>query len=471
LIRRTFGLSFNSHFRTWSIISDTNLDLASSFSLITQGDTSNTNKDSSWLVTFEWVNDKYKVKYRTLDYIFESANETSFFIDSASVNYDFVSNSVVKDQIAVLSINTLNTSTSVSLGKDYCWQIDQAVIEADGYVEPKKVKVSFYDANGKIDDPDAFTKIVDPLSIDSDTGFKNKFVFFKQSTDGLTYSIVDEEIYSYPDEYSVPPRDSSNESDSAYIDGALYYFYNSSVIKSYNRNNAAWVYGPYTNTFGNTRDSSKYIAYTGRSDLKFHYIHNSSEDRRIDPSKSNIIDIYLLTASYDKTYRTWLLTGQGSEPLPPTIQSLSQTFGNSLESIKTISDEIIFQPVKYKVLFGKNANINLQATFKAVKNATRTVSDNELKAKILGAIQNFFVLENWDFGQTFYFSELSTYVMNLLTPDITNFVIVPTASNNFGSLYEIACLSNEIFINGTSADNIEIIDAITASQLKTTKIL
>jgi hypothetical protein len=58
--------------------------------------------------------------------------------------------------------------------------------------------------------------------------------------------------------------------------------------------------------------------------------------------------------------------------------------------------------------------------------------------------------------------------MNQLTPDITNFVIVPKSNSVFGSLYEVACLSNEIFISGATVSNIEIIDAITSSQLKTT---
>jgi hypothetical protein len=61
--------------------------------------------------------------------------------------------------------------------------------------------------------------------------------------------------------------------------------------------------------------------------------------------------------------------------------------------------------------------------------------------------------------------------MNLLTPDITNFVIVPKSNNNFGSLYEISCLSNEIFISGATASDIEIVDAITASQLKSSSIV
>lgn len=471
LLHRNFGLSFDRQSRTWNIISDTNLNLTSPFSLTNQGVSNNSNADTSWLVAFEWSNNKYKVRYRILDYIFESANETSFFTDSESVNYDFVSNTVIKDQITVLSINPSNLSNNHSLGRDYQWQIDGAIIESDGFIEPKKVKISFYGTNGTIIDPDTFTNIVSPSTTDSNTGFKNKFVFFKRSLNGSSYSIVTDEIYSYPNEASVPLRDTSNEFDPYYQDGTIYYFYDASIVKIYNRSLNSWVYGKYTDASGTTRDSSQYVAYSGRSDLKFHYTHNSSEDRRIDPSKSNIIDIYLLTAAYDTAYRTWLLTGNGVEPLPPTIQSLAQTFGNSLESIKTISDEIIFQPVKYKVLFGKTANSNLRATFKAVKNTSRTVSDNELKIRIFNAIQNFFLLDNWEFGQTFYFSELATYVMNLLTPDITNFVIVPSSSNNFGSLYEIACLSNEIFINGTGVDNIEIIDAITASQLNTTTIL
>jgi len=61
-------------------------------------------------------------------------------------------------------------------------------------------------------------------------------------------------------------------------------------------------------------------------------------------------------------------------------------------------------------------------------------------------------------------------VMNLLTPDITNFVIVPTV-NNFGSLYEIACQSNEIFISGATATDISVISAMTASQLNVTSIV
>jgi hypothetical protein len=425
--------------------------------LVDQGNIENSNKDASWVIAFTWTGNNYKVRYRITDYIFESNKETAFFIDNDSINYDFVSDTVVKDQVNVLSVNTVNNGTS-SLDKDYQWQIDGSVIESDGYVEPKKVRVSFYDYNnsGQITDPDTFTSIVNPNAVNLYNKLYN-FVYFKTSADGLRYQLQDSKLFTpFPNPDSVVGTPNN---------GDLYYFYDQdyNVIKRYSSELAdtldPWVYEP------------DYFAYPGRSDLKFHYIHNSGEDRRIDPSKSNIMDVYLLTSSYDTAYRSWLLTKTGVEPMAPTSQSLEQNFGGKLELIKSISDEIVFQPVKYKVLFGDLADINLRAKFKAVKNPAIPVSDNELKSRILIAIQTFFSLENWDFGQSFYFSELATYIMNIMTPDITNFVIVPTSNNNFGSLYEVACLTNELFINGATANDIEIISAITANQLKTSSIV
>lgn len=538
-----FGLSFDSLTRTWNIIADTNIDLLSSkFSLEYQNDVTNTNKDASWLIAFVWLGNQYKVRYRFTDYIFESEQQTSFFVDSTNVNYDFTNDSVIKDKISVLGINsspanynnaeiqvnsvvgfgsvqsftivnsgtgfistplltvpggqngvfvptlsngsingvyiinsgtgyTAGTSVTITpsdseyltlpLGIDYNWQIDSAIVEADGYVEPKKVSVSFYDYNnaGQIADPDTFDKIVAPESTNPLTGFNDKFVYFQTLADGNRYQVSTGTFTAYP-----TPSDADQAIQSNIITpstGDLFYFYDSAynVVNSYSLSTAtnlhSWIYEP------------GYFAYPGRTGLKFHYVHNSGEDRRIDPSKSNVIDIYMLTADYDSAFRTWLNSGTGNPPLPPTSQSLENNYSSGLELQKTISDEIIFQPVNYVILFGSAADINLQATFKAVQNPTSTMSTNALVSGILDAINSFFALENWDFGQSFYFSELSTYVMNLMTPDITNFIIVPKV-NSFGGLYEVACQSNQIFISGALASDIQIIDAITASQLLTT---
>jgi hypothetical protein len=358
----------------------------------------------------------------------------------------------------VTSVVSVAASDSVfstlPLGIDYGWQIDGSVIEPDGYIEPKKIRVSFLDEfdDSQIENPDAFIEIVAPDSLSPQTLTNDKYVFFKKSLDKLTYSVVnDEEILSFPREENVPNSRKTN--------GQLFYFYDSDidVVKRYDSTlPTEYVLEP------------DYFARQGRKNLKFHYKHNSGDDRRIDPSKTNLIDVYLLTRDYDTTYRSWLSSDNGIEPLPPSSSQLEENYTASLEPIKAISDQIIYQPVRYKVLFGDKADRNLQATFKAVRNPARSTTDNELKTKILVAIESFFNLENWDFGQTFYFSELSTYVMNLLTPDITNFILVPRAEVPFGSLYEIACQSNEIFVNGASINDIEIIDSITSNQIKTT---
>ena len=57
--------------------------------------------------------------------------------------------------------------------------------------------------------------------------------------------------------------------------------------------------------------------------------------------------------------------------------------------------------------------------------------------------------------------------MYQLAPDVSTFIIVPKQEDqSFGSLYEIKAEADEIFISGASVDDIQVIDAVTASRLK-----
>lgn len=444
--QRNFGLTINEATRQWNIILNSNLNIKETFSLTNQANVDDQSLDSSWIFAFIWTGKNYKVRYRLLNYLFESDQETAFFIDGTNINYDFISNTVIKDKIDILSFNTA-PGTTASLGFDHTWQIDSAVVEEDGYVEPKKVKVSFYDYNnlGYINDPDLFLNVVG-----------DNFVYFKYDSALQTYSLTEDDITPYLNEDALFDVVNKNNIE----DGALFYFYDPAVN----------VVNYWDKTEATLKYTDQYFGRRGRSDLKFHYVHNSGDEKRIDPSKSNVIDVYVLTNSYDNDVRSWLL-GNSSKPLPPTSAGLEQNYSEALNPIKAISDEIVFHPVKYKVLFGSNANINLQATFKAVRNSERTATDNDIKTRVLAAINEFFSLENWDFGQSFYFSELSTYVMNKLTPDITNFVIVPKGNSSFGSFYEVACQSDELFVSGAAISDIEVIESITASQLKSESVI
>ena len=85
---------------------------------------------------------------------------------------------------------------------------------------------------------------------------------------------------------------------------------------------------------------------------------------------------------------------------------------------------------------------------------------------MIAAINEFFALDNWDFGDSFYFTELAAYIHNQLAPDLLTVVIVPNqAGQTFGSLFQIACAADEIFISGATVDDVSIIDALGANQL------
>lgn len=452
MTQKNFGLTIDAVTRTWDIILNSNLNLTDNFSLERQGNTDDSSFDSSWFISFTWTGVAYKIRYRLLDYIFESSNQTAFHIDNSSINFDYTTNQVVKDKIEILSINSSGNS---SLGVDQLFQIDSGIVESDGFVNPKKVKVSFYDYNntGQLSDPESFENVVKPNEL-APSGYRENFVYFKRLSDGLRYVLEDATNFiSLPNETLVNSNDK--------IDGQLFYFYDAdvNVVKIYNGQTASFVF------------TDEYFARSGRSDLKFHYQHNSGKDRRLDPSKTNLIDIFVLTNTYDNDFRNYLGNIIANEPSAPTSQELEQNYKSYLLPIKAISDEIVFNPVKYKILFGSKADPRLQATFKVVRNTKIVTTDNDLKTRIISALDSFFNLSNWEFGQSFYFSELSAYVMNQLTPDIVNFVIVPKNDTNFGSLYEISCLSNEILISGATVSDIEIIDALTASQLKTSNII
>lgn len=207
---------------------------------------------------------------------------------------------------------------------------------------------------------------------------------------------------------------------------------------------------------------------SGRSGLKFHWKHFSEGDHRINPSVTNIIDTYILTNGYDTDFRTWLAIDgtEKSKPLPPTTETLRQQFAD-LEDVKMASDTIIFKPAKYRILFGSEADSELQAKFKVVKVPGTSYTDNEIKSKVVAAINEYFALENWDFGETFYFTELGAFIHNKLVGIISSVVIVPQDDNSrFGNLFQVTPDSDELFISSAKVSDVQIISQITESNIR-----
>ena len=447
---KTFGLRFSRNDGEWRIITENNLSANSEFSTGKTGDTTNQQLDASWLLKFNTDGEKYTITHRAMRFVFESDQDIRFYYDSSDKIYNNKTGKIVKDKINVLNINTKPDSSN-PFNVDYLWEIVEEYRDAEGYVDSRKIQVSFFDDDddGIVDNPEIFNDIVD-----EETNTLDKLVFLKKltSSDG-----VEDFVYASKESLNILAVNQKSELGalSQYDNGQLFYFLQEDIFETLNT---------VTSTLTIT---SNYKAKIGRDGLKFQYVHAADQNSRIDPSASNIIDTYLLTRSYDTQFRKWIDGEIDNKPLPPSSDTLYTSYAANLNKIKSLSDEIIYHPVKYKVLFGSKAKEDLQATFKLVKNPELVLNDNEIKSNVISAINRFFALDNWDFGERFYFSELSSYVMSQLSPNLVTFVIVPVQEDQaFGSLQEVKSESDEIFISGATVDDVEIIDAITAGRLK-----
>mgnify|MGYP001333452352 FL=1 len=456
---KNFAIGFDYLDGEWYIINSRDISTSNVFSRDFAQNSTNTNKDASWLIKFSTDGSTYSVAYRGLQYYFTSESETRFYYDEQSKVYDPINGLTKKDTISVLGINKKPTDAN-ALVRDIDWNVYDVVVESDGYRDNTKVLVTFADQDddGVIDNPNIFDEIVGIDSTD-DTPATRKFMFLKRQID-----------YDNFDKFVATAAGSVNHNYKTLteIEAAITNLNVNQVLYAV-EDNKFYIISNSTGT-KTAVESLDYQVYVGRDGLKFHYTHNSPNNRRIDPSPGNIIDIFVLTRNYNDAYIEYIqdTSNTVTEPEIPTVNSLRSQF-NSLEGYKTLSDAIIMHSAKFKPLFGSKADNTLQASFKVVKNAGYAISDSEIKTKLVAALNEYFVTDNWDFGETFFFSELSAYLHQKLTPYLNSVVIVPRSDTQaFGSLYQISCEHDEIFVSAATVNDVDIIDAITASNIKAT---
>lgn len=447
-----FGIRYDQSSRAWRIVTAQNIDLTNSFSQQYEGNNSGLNLDASWLVSFTVNGGIYTVNVRGLSYIFESVRETKFYFDNRTKIFNPVTGLTVNDFINILAVNG-DPDTNAPLSQNVIWNIYNQIAESDGYVDNSKVLVTYADSNddGVPDNPDIFDTVVDPA-----VNPNNKLVFFvKTYGDGgfVTYTSVDNTLIntSFATYTAILPNINN------YVIGQVFYttteqdFY---VLIS-------------TNGTRSLQSSNEYITRVGRQSLYFQYRHNSPGNNRLDPSPSNLIDMYILSKDYESQYRAWALdtTGTVDEPPTPSSETLRTEFIN-LDDYKSVSDSIVYNNAKFKPLFGNKAKPELQATFKVIKNSNINLTDSEIRSQVLAYINIFFSTQNWDFGETFYFTELATYIQTSMAPTVSSIIIVPNDVNQpYGSLQQISAQADEILISCATVQNIEVISAITAAQL------
>jgi hypothetical protein len=132
-----------------------------------------------------------------------------------------------------------------------------------------------------------------------------------------------------------------------------------------------------------------------------------------------------------------------------------------------ISDSVILNSVTFVPLFGTKAAPALQGTIKIVASPASVASSSQIVSACLAAMNQYFSIDVWTFGDTFYMSELTAYLHVQLGTLISSVVLVPNNPNQtFGDLYEVQCQPNQIFVNGATANDIVVISGLTPYNLQ-----
>ena len=454
-LNRNFGLGYNNLTSTWYLINSSNLDVGANFSLTNAQSTAGINSDASWFIQATTDGENYTVVSRSLDYYFGSVLETRFFYYGDQKIYDTRTGTVISDFVNVLKTNSKPDSNDPMDGDTRLRIIGQPV-ESDGYVDDFQVLVSFEDSDsdGIPDNPDFFNDIVAP-SVDP----TDKLVYLQKTVDFDNlerYLLVEPGVVN--SQYATLADIELVKAE--FLPGQVFYATDTEIFYTLILNQT------------NARElvvNNEFIARTGRQSLYFQYRHNSPLTSRLDPGTTNIIDLYVVTLEYYTAYQNWIKdsTGTVPEPTPPTIDQLTTDY-SGLQDFKMISDNVIVNTVDFKPLFGQKAAEELRATIKVIKAANSTASISEIKNLVVANIDAYFSIDKWDFGDTFYFSELAAYIHSQIGDIVSSVVLVPlNPQKSFGDLYEIRSAPNQIFVNAATVADVEVIQALTSTNIRT----
>ena len=539
-LRNTFGIRYSQAgvpnsvgtLDYWVVVPTVDLNSNNTFSMLYAGNTSNTNKDNSWLLLVTWTGAGWTVNARALRYIFESASQNQFYFDNFNKSFDPNTGSTNYDYINILSTNSNSQTASYqttapivtrgsysfsvlsttglsvglivigagipagskvvsivgntvsinhaitvsgtnvilgfypnpSLGKDYLWQIIGQQTDPDGYTNPSSVHVTMWQSNnyGVPNDPNEYNQVVNP----SDTPQLLLFWVSVTSSDGYQYwqpiEIPLSQIFQTVNQ--IPPITIIVKGQVVinpyWVQGKIVWVMNQSVMYQY-QSISAEVVGTLVDV------TTKYKVRIGRNNLSFLWVHTPPTDQRINPAVTNVIDMYVLTTSYDTNIRNWIATNGSlaTLPLPETSAQLAAEFSN-LDQFAMMTDQMVWHPVTYVLLFGPQAPQELQANFVVVPVPGTTFTNNQIQSLVIQSINQYFSLRNWDFGDSFFFTEMAAYIHQNLATIIGSIVMKPiSAQAVFGNLFEIQVGPDQIVLSCATVNNVQIVQSLTDSVL------
>lgn len=397
-------------------------------------------KQHSWLIFVHKVRQQptnnvigFEIHYRDLKLTVQSQN-TKFWFNEVDQLLDSDTKKKVFDQIKILRSNLKSSASPEVLGKSQLYDVVGAVKDNAGIVDFHKLQVTPTDLLQE----DASGDLVPDRLLQFENFSKGEYEYFRldQPTVILTGNAKDaaETAFATAD----PGAFAVNETGDTIDD----------LSKAYGRRQMV-------NNFG--------------EGLDFMWQHFAPYTNIIDPSVTNIHDAFVITQGYYDQVISYLRGLSNAVPTPPTPLDLRSSYSYLLKN-KMLSDTVVLHPGKFRLLFGNLAEPQFRAKFKVVRAPGAKLTNERVKEELLKVINTYFDISNWDFGETFYATELISLMHQRLPTEIASVVLVPLYSmNSFGDMFTVECGFDEVLQSAAVLTDIEVVEALTSNVIRQIK--
>jgi hypothetical protein len=399
--------------------------------LYTTDDSMVATKQHSWLIFIRKIRQQptnnvigYEIHNRNLDLSVQSPT-TKFWYNAVDQLLDSETQKRVFDNVKILRSNL--DSNGAALGKSQIYDVVGAVKNGDGVIDFSQLQLMPTDLLQE----DASGDLVPDRLLQFETFSVGSYEYYELSNPTVTLNSV-----SNPGTYALATA--AIYAPGAFVDNTL-------------------VYG---------RRPRMPVLGAGDAGLDFMWQHFAPHTNIIDPSVTNIHDAFVLTQGYYDSVISYLRGLSTVAPTAPTPLDLRNSYAYLLDN-KMLSDTVVLHPGKLRLLFGNLAEPQFRAKFKVVRSPAGSMTNERVKEELLSVINTYFDITNWDFGETFYATELIAMMHTRLPTEIASVVLVPIYStNSFGDLFTVNCGFDEILQSAARLTDIEVVEALTPTVIR-----